>query len=336
MELEFTQEGVASWFERAHRAKPFMKWAGGKQLWVLQYGHLLPDFAGTYIEPFLGGGSVFFHLSRTQRRPFQARLGDTNRHLIRAFIDVRDHADQVADKLEILQAGYDAASDKADFYYDLRDSFNSLGPKADSGTFIFLIRSCWNGLYRVNKEGRFNVPFGAPKSANIAPKRDDILNASAALTNVRLRATSWKHTLSLAEPGDFVFLDPPYFSDTFQRADSKYQKQWFGLKEHEQLADRLIDLVSRDVDFILTNSAEPQMLDLYRSRGFDVNTVAQPRSINSKTDQRGGIDELLVTPASRSSDSVDLTSRIPILLELEAQRNRVAQMRLMQGDEEEG
>jgi len=264
-----------------------------------QYRRTLPHFNGKYIEPFLGGASVFFHMVRVQERPFVSRLGDTNRHLIRCYAEVRDDPSGVAERLEILQAGYDAASDKASYYYDIREAFTSNHPKPDAAKFIFLNRTCWNGLWRVNGQGRFNVPFGQPKTDVVVPSTDDVLNAATALQGAYLRATSWEHTVAFAEEGDFVFLDPPYFSETFLGRDNfsdKYQQKVFGIREHTRLAHALRDFANRGVDFILTNSADREMIQLYRGLGLKVSIIEMPRAINSRADQRKGAQEIVVTP----------------------------------------
>lgn len=293
--MAISKDLLREWHDRVGRAKPFLRWAGGKQLFTMRYSGLLPAFPGKYLEPFLGSGAVFFHIMRTQLRPPMARLGDTNRQLISSFQAVRDEPEAVYERLEILQAGYSAARDKAQFYYDVRDRHNAIFPKADPAAFILLNRTCWNGLYRVNREGRFNVPYGAPKSDTVIPTRAELLSASAALAQAHLRVTSWENTLAFAEGGDFVFLDPPYYSDVL-REDAKYSRQQFTLRKHEQLAKACIDLAARGIDFILTNSGEPEMIELYRSHGLQLESIEMPRPINSKTDKRSAVPEILVRP----------------------------------------
>jgi len=306
------------YYARARQARPFLRWAGGKQRFLHAHARRLPNFSGKYIEPFLGGGSVFFHMVRTQERPFVSRLGDTNRHLIRCYSEVRDDPEGVADRLEALQAGYSAARDKSAFYYDVRESFANAHPRADAARFIFLNKTCWNGLWRVNKAGRFNVPYGAPKNDRVVPERDDLINAAVALQGAFLRATSWANTVAFADEGDFVFLDPPYYSETLLGRDNfsdKYQQKVFGLKEHTRLAHQLRSLADRGIDFVLTNSGEPEMIQLYRGLGLHVTEIEMPRAINSRADQRTGAPELIVTPG----DPPDVSeSEAAVLLDLEA------------------
>jgi len=283
------------WFAQVGQARPFLKWAGGKQAFLQRYGGKLPAFSGQYIEPFLGSGAVFFFVQRSQARPCRARLGDTNVQLIKTFLAVRDEPDQVHEKLVLTQQAYTLAADKAKFYYELRDSYNSLLPKVDAATFIFLNQTCWNGLYRVNRAGRFNVPYGLPKDGVLIPSLGELQCAAAALTQAQIRATSWQNTLAFASPGDFVFLDPPYYSDLL-RSDTKYLRQQFTLRDHHNLASALAQISSRDIDFLLTNSGEQEMMDLYLSHGLQFERLLVPRSINSKTDRRKPAPEILVYP----------------------------------------
>lgn len=291
-------EQVTSWYNRAKVARPFLKWAGGKQPFLLRFGSLLPHFPGKYIEPFLGSGAVFFYLQRSQPRSFSAVLGDTNLQLIRTFVAVREHPEIVASRLQELQVGYEAASDKSEYYQLIRRSFNSRLPRVDAAEFIFLNKTCWNGLYRVNLDGKFNVPFGNPKSPKVVPSREEILNASAALAQATLQATAWENTIASSDPGDLVFLDPPYYSDI--KIDSvKYGKRMFTLRDHHNLADYLRALDRRGTFFVLTNSADEEMIELYKSKGLTFRSVMVPRFISSRIDQRAPVAELVVSNCLR-------------------------------------
>ena len=283
------------WYERVSAARPFLRWVGGKQAFLARLGSLLPPVAGTYYEPFLGSGAVFFHLQRVQGRPLEAVLGDSNLQLIQAFDAVRADPSKVYDALGVLQDEYSAAADKAAFFYRIRDSYNEELPATDPAKFVFLNRTCWNGLYRVNQLGRFNVPYGRPKRDRVIPELEELKNAGAALIRAKLRASSWENTIAKAKSGDFVFLDPPYYSD-IEREDRKYRARSFTLANHERLAERLRNLADRGIDFILTNSAEPVMVDLYASHELSVRTVDMPRSISTKVKERFAAPELVVTP----------------------------------------
>jgi DNA adenine methylase len=301
------REMLDAWRARVRVGRPFLKWAGGKQHFLFNFADRMPDVQGTYIEPFLGSGAVFFKLMSRQAHPGNARLGDVNKQLVNCFIGVRDNPEGVSDRLDLLQQGYLAAKDRSEFYYKQREIYNATLPKPDAAVFIFINRTCWNGLYRVNQAGRFNVPFGAPKSEIVIPTRDDLLNASAALAQSHIRATTWQNTLAFAQPGDFVFMDPPYYSElvTDDHRATKYQRRQFTLRDHHELSEALVQLERRSIDFILTNSAESEMVDLYRSHALRVEVIQAPRSINSKVDRRGPVDELLVSSANLKYEKPD-------------------------------
>jgi len=300
------------WYARVGVARPFLKWAGGKTRFIFERPDLLPDFSGRYIEPFLGSGAVFFHEMRRRTHPCKARLGDTNLTLVRTFIAVRDQPHHVADGLDAMQREFDGASDKRAFYYAIRDEYNATRDEKSPIRFIFLNQTCWNGLFRVNRQGCFNVPFGSRESGRVVPSREAIESASAALAGADIRATSWENTVALAEPGDFVFLDPPYFSDV-ERGDVKYQKRLFGRSHHEHLADSLAGLAERGIEFVLTNSAEPEMVRLYRSRGLDVQSIMLPRAINSKGAKRARVPELVVRAGYNRGAGAELDLAISLL-----------------------
>lgn len=297
-----SRDMLDAWTTRVRSAKPFLRWAGGKQSFLIRFQARIPSFSGDYIEPFLGSGSVFFRvMARVGAGLREARLGDTNKQLVQCFAAVRSDPQKVHQRLELLQRGYSTARDREEFYYEQRDSYNAMLPKPDPSLFIFLNRTCWNGLYRVNLEGRFNVPYGAPRTDVVIPSLDDLLNASAALQQAFIRATTWQNNIAFAKPGDFVFLDPPYYSELVleerdKRRGGKYHRRGFTLHDHHELARALADLSRRGIDFMLTNSAEPEMVDLYRGHGLQLGVIQMPRSINSKSDRRVPVDELLVTP----------------------------------------
>jgi DNA adenine methylase len=264
---------------------------------------VLPRFDGQYYEPFLGGGSVFFHLIRSEVRPFQAWLGDQNLQLVRAFNDIRNSVDGVIEDARVMQLAYSEARDKRRFYEDIRESFNDGLPKSNTAKFIFLNATCWKGLWRTNSNGSFNVPFGAPKSDDVMPTESELRNVSAALQNARVRASSWESLVASAGSGDFVFLDPPYYSDSLQRKSPKYGASVFGYSAHKRLAELLLTLQGRGTLFVLTNSGEPEMVALYRELGLAVREIMVPRAISSKTDERQPVGEVIVTNATPRTTS---------------------------------
>jgi DNA adenine methylase len=287
---------LGEWYERVNAAKPFLRWAGGKFLFLTKFGKLIPPFEGRYFEPFLGSAATFFHVQRRLGRPVESVLGDVNAQLIRMYLEVKERPEEVAADLAVLQAEFTTSEKPSDLYYDVRRRYNDALPSPSAADFIFINRTCWNGLYRVNRKGHYNVPYGRPKTDNVVPSAVELLNASAALMRARLRATSWENSVAQARPGDFIFLDPPYYSEV-SKEHVKYKIRLFDLAEHERLARRLEDFARRGIDFLLTNSGEQEMIDLYCDHGLTVNVFQMPRNISSKTDERGNhVPELLVSP----------------------------------------
>jgi DNA adenine methylase len=304
------------WYGQIGSARPFLKWVGGKQNFIARFSKCLPAITGRYFEPFLGGASVFFYVQRATGHPIDAVLSDVNVPLIRTYKAVQADPEGLYQRLSELQQAYLDADSASAFYYELRARYNATLPHPDPADFVFINRTCWNGLYRLNRKGLFNTPYGRPKNEIVIPSREDLINASAALVRARLRATSWENAIAQAQPGDFVFLDPPYYSD-IEKDDTKYKARRFDLHEHTKLAGRLTDLAARGVDFVLTNSGEPEMIELYTSFGLSVHGIKMPRAISGKTDQRFPVDELIVTPKV-AYESPLATARSALFRELQA------------------
>ncbi len=313
-----TSAMINAWQERVAAARPFLRWAGGKRPFLNRFPDFLPRFDGRYFEPFLGGGSVYFHVASRAGRPIQAFLGDTNSALIATYRAVSSDPVAVATAVDRLASEYLAAEDREAFYYQKREEFNGQSAKRpDPELFIFLNRTCWNGVWRVNRQGAFNVPHGSPKNDRIAPTAEELSCAAAALRQAELRATSWENTIAGARAGDFVFLDPPYFSDLSQN-HYRYQRNSFTAQRHRQLANSLAALKARGVDFVLTNSGEQAMADRYHSHGLAVRLVEVHRSISSKAAGRGLAPELIVTPggaATTDSAQHDVDLAVALLTE---------------------
>lgn len=281
----------------ASEARPFLRWAGGKQRWLVSHSHFIPRFDGDYYEPFLGGGAVYFFLVRRENRPFRSWLGDKNLQLLRTYREIRDNPDEVTQRIQELRAAFHATANRRRFFEDVRANFNSRLPKSNPAEFIFLNATCWNGLWRTNRNGKFNVPYGIPREVDIMPSDLEIQAASAALQPGNLRASPWQNLVASASTGDFVFLDPPYYSDSLQRSTNKYGNDLWNLERHRELAQHLVNLNDRGVLYTLTNSAEPEMKELYKSLGLSFTSVQAPRAINSKVDARQPVGELIVSNA---------------------------------------
>lgn len=242
--------------------KPFIKWAGGKRALLPQILEQFPSTYGDYYEPFLGGGAVFFGLEP----PGIAYLSDANRHLINAYRAVRDCPEQLISFLS------DYHSNEA-FYYAARSRDpDSMGEVEAAARFIFLNKTCFNGLYRVNRKGAFNVPFGKYKNPTICDE-EAIHAASKDLVGTTLAC---KTAFSISpEAGDLVYCDPPY-DGTF----ASYTEEGFGEDEQVQLAAWAFEQTMRDVNVVLSNADTELVRSLYA--GFEFIEVERPRGIGEK------------------------------------------------------
>ncbi len=285
--------GESLWSQSARMVVPLFRWAGGKQRFLWEHRKRLPNFSGRYFEPFAGGLSVYFHYVRSSPEPFQAVIGDVNLRLIRCYKEVHSDPDGVADRLVSLNAGYTAAEDKSAFYYDVREQHNLVSPRADAARFIFLMAAGWNGVYRTNQKGGFNVPHGAPKSLKL-PSREELRAVATVFSMADIRARSWEATINTARRGDFVFLDPPYGASN--RKDLYERSNQFTSADQLKLAETLLELQERGVDFLLTNSADESTMSLYLDRGLSVTVIDAVRSISGVTEARTVDTEILVTP----------------------------------------
>ena len=268
----------------ASRLAPFLKWAGGKRRLLDAILHRVPDPIDTYFEPFLGGGAVFFALSNNKAYK-RAVISDRNHDLIGTYRGIRDHVEDVIRLLGNMP--YDR-----DFYYREREKTPSTLSKAErTARIIYLNRTCFNGLYRVNRRGQFNVPFGRYKQPTIL--NEPLLRAvSRRLKRVSIREADFTKAVRNAGPNDFVYFDPPYYPLSDTACFTAYDNCPFGHEEQERLARLMRDLKKRKVRALLSNSDVKATRKLYR--GLKLERILATRPINSRADRRGPVPELLV------------------------------------------
>jgi DNA adenine methylase len=278
-------------------AGPFLKWAGGKAKLAPRILDLAPAGFGRYHEPFLGGGAVFFAVEAAGRA-HAAVLSDANADLIHCFAAVRDDTEAVIAELGRLAADYlpAGAAERAAFYYARRAAVPA-SPAAAAARLIFLNRTCYNGLYRVNRRGQFNVPFGRHANPTICDE-PGLRAASAALQRAHLEVADFEIVLRLAEPGDLVYFDPPYAPLSPTSSFTNYTTDGFTNADQARLADVYRALDRRGCLLMLSNSSAPLIRDLYQD--FHLNEISARRAINSKPDRRGIITELLITNYPRA------------------------------------
>lgn len=272
-------------------AKPFLKWAGGKTALLPELLKAAPQRIETYYEPFLGGGALFFAL-QAEGRFRRAVLSDSNRELINAYTQVRDNVEGLIRALKVHQRKYREAEDRAEYYYAIRAKklTCSLGGAAN---LIFMNKTGYNGLYRVNSKGRFNVPHGRYKNPNICDE-DNLRAASEALQGVELRVADFAAGPRLAGTGDLVYFDPPYVPMSETAYFTSYTAKEFGMDEQERLANTAATLAAQGSSVALSNSGHPDVAAMYRSQVFRLEEVQVRRAINSKAEGRGPVREYLI------------------------------------------
>jgi DNA adenine methylase len=265
-------------------AAPFLKWAGGKgQLLEHILARMPREIPGIYVEPFLGGGAVFFELARIGRIG-RARLSDRNAELVATYVAVRDELPKVI-------AALGAHHNAEDHYYAVRaQDPSTLSPPERAARMIFLNRCGYNGLYRVNASGLFNVPFGRYKNPKICDA-EGLAHASKALQLAEITVADFAVTCAGVGVGDVVYLDPPYLPVSKTASFTAYSGR-FDEPEHRRLADTFDQLVELGAFTLLSNSDTRLSRSLYA--GYKVTTVEATRAINSKVDKRGAVREVLV------------------------------------------
>ena len=274
------------------QAKPFIKWVGGKRGLIEQLFAKFPTDFNNYHEPFLGGGAVFFELySRGMLKDKKAYLSDINSELVNAYNTVKNNPNSLIAELEVYKKKHNK-----DFYYQTRvldrtDGFKSLSNLDRATRFIYLNKTCFNGLYRVNSKGYFNTPIGSYKNPNIADK-EVILCASEALQNAVISNQSFDKTLSNSNPNDFVYLDPPYYPLTKTSSFTSYDKNTFLDEKQKQLFNTFKKLHQRNCIVMKSNSNTEFIKDMYKK--YTIDFVQANRFINSKADGRKKIDEVLI------------------------------------------
>lgn len=272
----------------AVQAKPFVKWVGGKRQLLEQFHDLYPqDFnpvENKYFEPFVGGGAVFFDL-----QPYRATLSDWNFELIMTYKVIRDNVEELIEDLKTHKY-------EKEYFLKVRSKNPSrLSPLKIASRFIYLNKTCFNGMYRVNKSGGFNVPFGRYTNPKICDEVN-LRNVSRLLQNVEIAHRSYTEVLKHAQKGDFIYFDPPYYPVSKTSSFTSYNSDAFLEKEQRELRDVFFELHKRGCFVMLSNSDTPFIREIYGKLGSDIKiqTVQAGRNINSKSSGRGKVSEVVV------------------------------------------
>lgn len=266
------------------KTRPFLKWAGGKSQLLDQYSPFFPrgDRIRRYFEPFLGSAAVYFHL-----QPDNACLADVNEKLVEIYQVVQQ---DVEDLIQLLR---NYRNVEEHFYQVRAQNPSSLNKTERAARLIYLNKTCYNGLYRENRKGEFNVPFGRYKNPRICDETR-LRTAARALQGVDFQVDDFEQVVAPAGPGDFIYFDPPYAPLNATSNFTGYDRRGFSTDDQRRLAETYHRLSSGGCNVMLSNSSAPLVLDLYSGRGYRLLEIEARRSINSKADGRGPVTELLI------------------------------------------
>ena len=295
------------------QVKPFLKWAGGKTQLLNDIEKQFPfarEESFTFIEPFVGSGAVLFWVLNNFPNVKRCVINDINGELINTYEVIRDHVSELVEQLSVWEQEYhaivDSPEEKKAYYYGKRASFNSKEEPnvRQAALFIFLNRTCFNGLYRVNKKGGFNVPIGSYKAPKICDA-ENLSNVSSALQRVTILNGDFEETLAYADEQTCFYLDPPYKPLSASSSFNSYAKDEFDDAEQIRLKEFCETLNVENHQWILSNSdvnqeehAQKNFFDELYSE-FQINRVQASRAINSNSSKRGQISELLITNNGR-------------------------------------
>ena len=265
-----------------------MKWVGGKRQLLDDIIPLLPDYFSTYVEPFVGGGALLFEI-----QPKKAIVNDLNHELINLYKVIKDNPNELLSLLEEHEL-----NNSEEYFYQIRaldrsESYNEMSDIEKAARIIYLNKTCYNGLFRVNQSGQFNSPYGKYKNPNIVNKPVVLAMANYFQNNnITLLNGDYKMALKKLRKGAFVYFDPPYMPISSSSSFTGYTENGFDKKQQIELKEECDKLNSRGIKFLLSNSDHPFIRDLYKD--YEIITVRAKRSINSNSNKRGEINEVLV------------------------------------------
>lgn len=267
-----------------------VKWCGGKTFLLSEILKRLPEKISTYYEPFLGGGAVFFALA-SERRFKRAVIGDANEELMNLYLVIRHEPSTL---MAFLEHGF--GQDEKSYYKIRAQDPNALPALARAARTLYLNKTGFNGLYRVNKKGVFNVPWGKQEGRALFDE-ENIMACCHALRTATLAFLDFNMTVAPAKRGDVCYFDPPYVPVSDTANFTAYSKGGFGLEEQTRLRDVAKAFDVKGVHVLLSNSDTPLTRKLYR--GFKIESVQAPRRVNSKGGKRGNVGELLISGRNR-------------------------------------
>jgi DNA adenine methylase len=266
-------------------AQPFLKWVGGKRSLLAELHSHLPESFNRYYEPFIGGGALFFSLAD---RITEAVLSDNNLELVLTYQAVKKDPERLINLLK----EHEKRHSKEYFYNVRKDEF--FDPIEKAARFIYLNKTCYNGLYRVNKAGKFNSPLGSYKNPGIV-QEENIWACHQALQKTKIILADFESETITPQKGDFVYFDPPYHPTVEDLSFTAYTKDGFSEKDQVRLRDYIIRLTKKGVHTMLSNSKTTFIESIYTPKYFDRHVVKAPRFVNCKPGERDEVEELLIT-----------------------------------------
>ena len=267
--------------------EPFLKWPGGKRWIAKKYKEYFPKEYNMYIEPFLGSGAVFFSL-----QPKEAILSDINKELINLYVIMRDNPKELKGQLVYHQERH-----TKEHYYKIRDVILTDNLKC-AGRLLYLNRACYNGMYRVNKQGKFNVPIGTKNNFTYDIEQFD--QYANCLKHATLICGDFYEIINKAKKNDFIFADPPYA--TSGKANfTKYNDELFVWQDQLRLHEALVNAKARGAKIVLTNVYCKEIIEMYKNDGFYVHILQRSSNIAGQADKRGKVKELMITSNRKQS-----------------------------------
>jgi DNA adenine methylase len=260
----------------------FLRWAGGKNWFVKHIHKYLPKNGfNDYHEPFLGGGSIFFSLQTKN-----SYLSDLNKDLIKTYTEIRDNVEDVISELKRFK-------NTEDFYYHIRDERKKPSVAREAAKFVFLNQTSFNGIYRVNLNGKYNVPYGFRSKDFFQP--ENLRHASNALKNAKIFASDFTKILPNIKTGDLVFLDPPYTVSHYNNGFIKYNSKLFSEEDQIKLSELISEIKNRGAFYIMTNADHEQVHEIFKSNGDNYTTEERASLIGGKNSKRGIYKEAIYT-----------------------------------------
>lgn len=268
---------------------PILKWVGGKRQLLHEIIPLIPENVSTYVEPFVGGGAVLF-----EYQPKKAVINDLNEELINVYRVIKESPDELIEVLTIHKN-----NNSKEYFYKIRsldrnENFTEENSNVErAARTIYLNKTCYNGLYRVNSKGQFNAPFGKYKNPKIV--NETVIYSMSKYfnnNNIKILNDDYKQALKYLRKGSFVYFDPPYLPISTSSSFTSYTENGFGYKQQVDLKEQCDKLNSRGINFLLSNSYHPDIISLYKD--YNIKVIKAKRAINSVAEKRGEINEVLV------------------------------------------